>query len=567
MREIQPTFQRRSNMDKASKQAHKPLRSAITDIDQEILRLLLRRTNLLNKIKSHGRLAAEDEKFLREAWQNDVARVSRDPELSGRFFSLMQQIEFLPKPAENDNGTEPKPGAQRREAFNLAPSRKPVNIAMTAPLSAWQTTAWLYLAALCGQPLRLSPCLQNDALVDYVRGLAQIGAAITREGDAILCRPHIPLEAPDKVIHAGQSEFGLFIFIAHYIGRPARVKITGDAKLQLANLSALGRFLPQLGARLINIVPRSSGLPIRIEASGVLPPGIKVAPDLPSEFVEALLLAAPGYGVPFAVDLSDRLDSENILAHALPLLEASGAIFSLGEYAISFAPSELVIPKAPELAADPEISAFLLAYPFTLGGKARLKGKWPNWPELATLQDVLAKCGINTNGSHLEATCAKPGQSFLADGNSSLSEWQIPLTAALAACACLNGGMGQLPSKLGENTEVCDFLKMAGLSLSSDGKIEPCPKHDGFAWTAPSAAWALALALAACCRKGPEGFQLGNPGIVTELWPFFWGFYNSLPDPKIKSTPPAQAPAKQARRRIITNVNAILPEAREEDSD
>ena len=108
-------------MDKEQKSGRKPLRAVISEIDQEILRLLVRRSNLLAKLRENGRLPASEEKFLREAWQNDVARVSRDPGLSGRFFTLMQQVSFLPRPEDGASEADSVPGSQRRDAFNLAP--------------------------------------------------------------------------------------------------------------------------------------------------------------------------------------------------------------------------------------------------------------------------------------------------------------------------------------------------------------------------------------------------------------------------------------------------------------
>lgn len=553
-------------MEKDQKTIRKPLRAVVAETDQEILRLLMRRSNLLAKMRVNGRLPASDEKFLREAWQNDVARVSHDPELSGRFFTLMQQVTFLPKPCAQKEA-DALPGSQRRDAFNLAPPKRPVNIALTAPLSGWQTSAWLYLASQAGQSLRLAPCLQNDELVDLVKSLAQMGAGITREDDAILCRSATPLATPDKVLHAGSSELNFFIILAHYLGHHSRVKITGESSLQLADFTALRNFLPTLGARMVNIVPRSAGLPARIESSGQLPPGIRAPADLPVNFIEALLLAAPGYQAPFAVDLSLRPDSQRILAHIMPLLESCGAIFALSDSTLSIEPSGLAIPNAPALAVEQEVAAFLLAFAAALGGKVKLKGQWPTWPDAVLFWEQIAKKGFLASPAALEANFVKPIPSITWQEAGSLSEWQIAFMTSLAACVCLNNGQADLPIQFRENEHVQDFLRVAGLAILEDGSLKAGDTYDGMAWNAPTPAWAFALALAASCRKGRAGWPLGNPGIVTELWPPFWSIYNGLPEPMLKRAPEAKTPEKQARRRIITNVVATVPEIREEDLD
>ena len=75
-----------------TEQAHdtrprRPLREVVGDIDRDILRLLLRRHNLLARMhNSKGFLDPAEEKALRESWEAAVSRVSRDARLSGRLF-------------------------------------------------------------------------------------------------------------------------------------------------------------------------------------------------------------------------------------------------------------------------------------------------------------------------------------------------------------------------------------------------------------------------------------------------------------------------------------------------
>lgn len=79
-------------------------------------------------------------------------------------------------------------------------------------------------------------------------------------------------------------------------------------------------------------------------------------------------------------------------------------------------------------------------------------------------------------------------------------------------------------------------------------------------WIAPSAPWAAALAVAACARPVTSGFRLGNPYIMSGLFPGFWNGYNNLP-----SFRPAKEEEVHKHRRIRTNVTAVLPEIDEDD--
>lgn len=542
----------------------KPLRVEITEIDQEILRLLLRRNNLLGKMKKNGRIAPSEEKFLREAWQNDVSRVSRDADLSGRFFSLMQRVTFMPRPSDNEAD------AKKRTAFNLAPPNLPVSLSMPAPLSCHATCAWVYLASACGQALQLDNCLQNDSLVDCIRALVQMGGAITREDNAIVVRPSEPLGAPDKVLHTGPDELNFYLFVAHYLGRHGHVKITGPKEFQLADYSFLRHMLPNLGGRLIHIVPKSNGLPVRLETSGELPSGIAASAQIPALFVEALLLAAPFYVKPFSINLSSHPQRRSILAHILPLLKACGARFVLNEDTVAITPSALSIPMRPELPVDTELASFMLALPAALGGSVKLTGKWPDWPEAAAVWQLGNNAGWQLETDSITAILQKPLQFFepqITIKNNDLPAFGVPLICCLAACSVLRGGNARVPEAVAAQVEAGDFFSMVGLAINEDGSLCTREKSAGLAWNAPTAAWAMAYAVAACARQAKQGWPLGNPGIITGIWPQFWSLYNSLPNPQLKKTECREIPASKPRRRIKTGAMAVLPEIRDEDWD
>lgn len=542
----------------------KPLRVEVTEIDQQILRLLMRRHNLINKMKKSGRLDPAEEKFLREAWQNDVSRVSRDADLSGRFFALMQRVTFMPKPSDNEGESK------KRVAFNLAPPNLPVALAMPAPLSSRASCAWIYMAAACGQALRLDNCLQNDSLVDCIRALVQMGGAITREDNAVVVRLFEPLGAPDKVLHTGPDEFNFYLFVAHYLGKHGHVKITGPKEFQLADYSVLRHILPDLGGRLVHIVPKSNGLPVRLETSGVLPAGITAPAEMPALFAETLLLAAPFYPSPFSLNISHHPQKQSILAHVLPILTACGAAFSLNGDTVAISPSELVIPLSPALPADLELASFMLALPAALGGEVKLEGKWPEEPEGGAVEALGGECGWSIDANSMRAGMNAPLQAFAPElsENTNLPEWAVPLIACLGACAVLHGGAARMPQIVVESVDAGDFFGMAGLALGCDGTLSIGEKSAGLAWNAPTPAWALAYAVAACARRGKPGWPLGNPGIITGLWPQFWSLYNSLPKPQFKKPEEQEAAAPpKPRRRIKTSAVAVLPEIKDGDWD
>lgn len=279
----------------------RPLRDVVSDIDRDILKLLLRRRNLLTRMyNSKGFLEPAEEKILRESWEAAVSRVSRDARLSSRFFSLMQEVDFLPRPnAGQDEQDAPEHGADRRTAFNLAPPARPVRLSMPAPLACRATCAWLMLAAASGQELRLAPCLMSDPIVDCVKMLNQLGAGLNREEDGVTAHATTPAGAPDKVLYAGDSAWNFFLLLGHYLGRPSRAKISGESALKLADFSSTRRFLPALGARLVHVVPKSNGLPARLECSAFCRKQRRCPPMFRRNWPKAFCWRRPFMSVPW----------------------------------------------------------------------------------------------------------------------------------------------------------------------------------------------------------------------------------------------------------------------------
>lgn len=550
----------------------KSLRESVCDIDRDILRLLMRRHNLLRRMyNAKGHLDPAEEKFLREAWEAAASRLSRDPRLSSRFFTLMQEVEFLPRPDE-----EP---AEKRPAFNLAPASAPVRLSMRAPLACRVTRAWLYLAAAAGQPLRLSPCLMNDPIVDCVKMLNQLGAALTREGSGVSVLPAPPLGTPDKVIHVGDSAWNFYMMLGHFLGRPSRAKFIGDASLRLADFSVARRFVGQMGARMVQAVPRCDGLPVRLECSGVLPDSVRLPADAPVELAEGLLLAAPFYAQPLSLDLTDLAQRDMLLTRILPVLQQAGADVHQTGTVLRVVPSRLSIPQHPDLPLEAELGMGLLALAPALGGSVRLEGRWPATPDAQAGLDWLRLLGMAPACEHgavsLSMDAPLTTLPAVALPPAFPACWQ-PLVLAMAALAALRSGTASLPRELLHDetfrTDAESFFHALQLRLDEDATLHRSDATDtdtpqGRGWNAPTPVWAMALAIAACARGPRQQVRLGNPGDITALFPAFWQLYNSLPAPQMERTPAeaAPAPAQRQRRRIITSALADIPDMPDED--
>lgn len=560
-----------SMSDETSERPRRPLRETVCDIDREILKLVLQRHNLVARMASaRGRLSPQEERYLRESWESQVARVSADPNLSTRFFTLLQEVEFLPKPSEE--------APQRRTAFGLAPIQKPVHVLLEAPKDQEQTQLWAALAATTGQPLRIGQVLMNDAVSDCVRMFNQFGCALHRDdGDVLSASTSTPAATPDKILHVGDSAFNFYLAVALYLGRPSHAKFSGGPTLKLADFSALRHFLPSLGARLISLVPRNDGLPVRIESSGLLPDVITLTADLPLDFVTCLIAAAPFYQKELTIDYEALAgdETEDRIGRTLDLLAQSGISCTREGMRLHFVPGTIELPAQPGLGMDLRASTVLLALAAVNGGEVSLNGLWPQTPATAAVADLFAQLGLELQAGE-DHVSLKADPSFRLNGTqltvpAALPAELAPLPFAFACIQALRYGQASLPAGLCSDPDVAgqygSFARACGLDLTDEG-LRPWGGDEPAstpAWTAPSPMWACALALAACARPASRGFFLNNPGILTELYPAFWTLYNALPEPGLRRVQQTVQPARERRRIITQAVAQLTPRPEDED--
>ncbi|MCR4666174.1 MAG: hypothetical protein K5657_02640 [Desulfovibrio sp.] len=544
------------------------LKEEVIDVDKRILSLLLRRYNLISHMRGkRGHLVPNEEKTLREAWQAEAMRFSADPRLSSDLFSLLQDLRFYAKPKDGESHETKTSG------FTLAPSQKAVDISVTIPFSFWHTHAYLTLAAFSGQPLTLTHTLLNDHERALLRILTDLGGRLSTHDDTISLAGGRPCETKDISLHLG-GHFDTFALLAgQYLVRPSRVRFTAEGSLKTAQISAISHFLPTLGARMSFVVPKSSSFPIRLECSGDLKEQIVLPDNIPASFVRGLLLALPFAEKKHSVNLTAHPERASILEECLPILEECGAtVYESAEGIIESVPGDLRIPETPHLPCEKSIACSLFAFPLLLTGKVSLKGMFPSDSLSRDALAVLLDLGLSVQETKEaipplvsaevrkmphEAICQHLPGHLLKD--SSLA----PILAGILAAMALSGKKTTVPGDL--ETAGGEFFSLLGLQITEEGILKPEEEDERkqTLWNAPSPFWALALAIAACGRK-QQVLKLGNPGIITELWPRFWGVYNALP--LVTAKKPEEAGETQPRRRrVLTNVDAVIPRMPDEE--
>ena len=518
---------------------------AIMDLDNDILHLVMRRAQMLARLRRGGRLAPETEKALRTAWEGKAARLARDNRLSRDLFVLLQTIEPLTR-MEEEQGY-----------YNLAPNGEAVDISIPAPSDTVSARCWLAVAAATGQKTSVSRVPLTDAVVSGVKALNQIGGQLWWEenGDVQSRGGRGLVRNMDKVIHVGDDAFNLWLVIALCIGMPARLKLTGDSSLRFLDIAPLRHFLPQLGVRLTNVIPTQDGLPVRMECSGLMPRQIRLADDLPEDFVAALVLASPFWETECRLTLPEH--EPRLLPLVLEVLSGCGLKVVRSGRDVSVERGEISVPAQPVVPMDASVAATVLMFPGFNGGHAVLEGVWGSNTASSLVEEILRGAGLNVRYGSLQVECtgkdretAAPAPEVMKEVLASCPEL-LPLCTVIMAAAAHEGMKVSLPVLSEEDRHlVTAFLSRCGVE-EKEGVLVPVEETVPGSWVAPSAQWAMAYALGAFLRPN---LHLSNPGVMTGLFPAFWNMYNTLPRPMLKRRVEQETEdAKPARRRVIAH--------------
>lgn len=524
----------------------RPLAQSILDIDRELANLLAKRAMLLHKANS-GRKGTDPslEKQLRQAWETNAARLSRDPRFIRQFFALMQEIEANTRDEE-----------EQRSGFNLAPPRRPVAVAIKGPSSSRATRLWLALGTAAGTSLSISNALLNDPLNDFVKAFNQSGARLSWDDSGkVYCKDGGELDFTDRVVYIGEDALNLYLMIFLSVGKPSRLKLTGGSDLKMADLTPLSHFLPQLGARMTNVVPKTKGLPVRLECSGVLPDVVTIPADLPADALTALFLAAAFWEAPTTFIMDANPHAATSAAEVLAMLRSSAVDASSDGNSLRVAPGNVRPPKTPAMDMDALIATALLAFPAFAGGTVRLDGRWPATPEGDAALALLRAGGLDVRieSASVISSYSSASAPDLSGVMAALPAEYAPFGLAFAGASVAAGRTSVMPTLAPEvdRTAVEGFLAQVG--LEADEATPPLLRQVETAiapggWASPAPQWSMALALGSFLRSG---LRIANPGNVTELMPAFWAFFNGLPSPDLSPKPKEPTNDKPTRRRII----------------
>lgn len=527
----------------------------ICDLDRGIIKLIAKRAKVIDRMIQYKSLDAATEKAIRTSWEQNTNKYCPDPKIARDLFLLVQSVKAVDE-TDYDH------------AYNLAPLAKPVQVNLQAPASSRLARFYMMLASASGQKTCMKNVALTDSLIATIKSLNVMGGDLWFENDGtVYSRESKGLQrGSDKIIHVGSDEQSLWLCLALCLGLPYHLKITGENQLCKLDFAPVAKFLAEFNARLVQVIPASTGLPIRIEASGMMGDTITIPANLPMDFVFALILASPFWESPVRFDMTEfyadlhkddeKLDAWNTgFEDIMDCINLCKLPVTVDKDYITSKPKRVKIPDEITLASDAEICTSFFLLPALTSGTVSLKGHWTKKGQQKHLTQIMDFAGLEFSID---------GDTATAKGNSGNAKFAVippcneATTTLLTLWAKINGQKTALSDKAKENPIVENFLALLGFTPDLErGEDLYAP------FMAPSAEWAVAYALGAYLHPR---VKLVNPNILNDYYPFFWRMYNTLPNPSIDKAERKDDTPKH-RRVIAQGVYADLPEPISTDDD
>ena len=340
---------------------------------------------------------------------------------------------------------EPEPNAAHRAPrtsfmtdYIAIPPAREVRGTIAAPPSKSATNRALVLAAVSETPVEIQGPLESEDTRAMARCLAAMGAAFEPSTRGLSGRG--PLAGPsgrDVVLDAGESGTASRFLTALASATPGLFVLTGSRRLRERPVGELVAALRSAGAQ-IDTTGEPDRLPLRIRGASLRAGRVAVDASRSSQFLSALLLAAPAVPGGLEVVVSSTVASAPYVATTLDCLRAFG-------HEVSAEPdwSRFRVARGRAAVASYEVpgdysSALpLLASAGMSGGRVTVTGLcWPSADADARAVAVLERMGVEIRGEpgRVSATARRGGLESVCVAATDFPD-AVPALAALAALA------------------------------------------------------------------------------------------------------------------------------------
>ncbi len=421
------------------------------------------------------------------------------------------------------------------EQREIRPILHPLDATVCVPGSKSLTNRALLIASLASGETHLFNALFSDDSLYFAKALQTLGFQIEPEETRREFVIHgiggeIPAQKAELFIgNAGTAARFLTAFLTLGHGE---YSLDGNARMRQRPIADLASALQQLGAR----VEASAGcLPVRVIAAGLAGGRAKLAGNVSSQFLSALLMIAPYARQAVEIELSTNLSSKPYVDLTMAVMHDFGVEVEHKAYeTFTIRPGCYHPRESYVIEPDASAASYLFAAPAICGGSVRVKGitKASAQGDIAFL-NVLEKmgCKVMNGPDYVEVS----GGEALRGVNVDLSD-SPDVAQTLAAVAPFASTpthiQGIASARLKETDRVhgtCTELTRLGVCVEehADGMtIHPCAQvHPASIQTYGDHRMAMSFAL---IGLRVPGITIEDPACVSKTFPGYFEVLESI---------------------------------------
>ncbi|MBB3665333.1 3-phosphoshikimate 1-carboxyvinyltransferase [Prauserella sediminis] len=396
--------------------------------------------------------------------------------------------------------------------------------------------AYVLAALSTARTLVREPLDSRDARL-MLGALRELGASAEHTADGVRIRPLTSGSGAADVALGNAGTVARFTPALAALGERT-VRFDGDPAIRRRPLSPLLGALRELGADVEDGSGEPGAPPFTVRGHGGLPGGeVDLDSSASSQFLSALLLAAPAFDRGVTVRLLGEVPSEPHIAMTLDMLRRFGATPERHGREVHVPPATLTLA---DYTVEPDLStaAPFVAAPLVAGGTVRIAG----WPRETTqpgdwLRSLVAELGGEATferGADGSDLLRVTGDGRLAGRHLDLHEVG-ELTPVVAAMLCFADGPSRISGVAHLRGHETDRLAALATELTALGGdvtetadglvINPAPLHAGTFHTYDD--HRLVMAGAVLGLRVP-GVEVENPATVGKTFPGFVDAWHAM---------------------------------------
>ena len=291
--------------------------------------------------------------------------------------------------------------------IDILPLSHPLDACVRVPGSKSLTNRALLLAALADGKTEIENALFSDDSQYFFRALQALGVEVAMYPEEARMEVRgmdgrIPVQKAELFV--GNAGTAMRFLTAMLTLGNGEYILDGEPRMRERPIGDLVDALAQLGASVEAISDQGSAIcpPVKITASGLPGGRTKIAGDISSQFLSALLMVAPYARAPVQIELTTGLNSKPYVDMTLAVMSGFGVeVQREGYLRFMIRPCQYASPGTYQIEPDVSAASYFFAAPALCGGRVCVEriSRRSIQGDIAFLE-VLARMGCTIEECH-----------------------------------------------------------------------------------------------------------------------------------------------------------------------